>query len=264
MRIIDVHTHVFPDAIAPGAIASLEREGNIRARYDGTVGGLLASMDHACIDVSVIQPVATKASQVASINDWVSTLVGNRLIPFGAMHPDVADPATEMVRMRALGLLGFKMHPEYQQFDPRDERMTPIYDAAEENRMVVFFHAGGDIAFDTVRGTAQAFRHVLEQWPALTVVLAHMGGYRCWDEVSAELLGRNVWLDTAYTLGHLPDDAFVEMVRAHGPHRVLFGSDGPWTDAGAEIPHLHTLGFTDTELEGILGGNAERLLGAHQ
>jgi predicted TIM-barrel fold metal-dependent hydrolase len=41
---------------------------------------------------------------------------------------------------------------------------------------------------------------------------------------------------------------------------VLFGSDGPWTDPAAEIAHLRRLPFTPEELEGILGGNAARLL----
>ena len=59
----------------------------------------------------------------------------------------------------------------------------------------------------------------------------------------------------------LPDDEFVELVRAHGTDRVLFGSDGPWTDAAREVEHLRSLGFTAEELAGLLGGNAERVLG---
>jgi len=42
---------------------------------------------------------------------------------------------------------------------------------------------------------------------------------------------------------------------------VLFGSDGPWTDPRREIDHLSGVGLTDEEIEAILGGNAERLLG---
>jgi len=93
------------------------------------------------------------------------------------------------------------------------------------------------------------------------VVLAHLGGFRQWKGVAKVLAGRDVWLDTAYTLSHLPDQEFVDLVRAHGTERVLFGSDGPWTDAGIEIAHLRGLGMTAEETEGILGGNAESLLG---
>ena len=94
----------------------------------------------------------------------------------------------------------------------------------------------------------------------LRAVLAHLGGFRQWEGVAEHVAGRDIWLDTAYTLGHLPDEEFVEIVRAHGCDRVLFGSDGPWTDARDEIAHLRRLPFTSDELDGILGGNAVRLL----
>jgi uncharacterized protein len=82
------------------------------------------------------------------------------------------------------------------------------------------------------------------------------------DGVAELLAGRDVWLDTSYTLGHLPDDEFVSLLRAHGSDRVLFGSDGPWTDPAVEIGRLRGLGLTGGELEAVLGGNAERLLDA--
>ncbi len=263
MRCIDFHTHVFPDELARPAVSSLAEEGGVDPSYDGTVSGLLAAMDRAGVDSSVIQPVATKPSQVSRINEWVATLPSDRLVPFGAMHPDLEDPAAEIARMRALGIIGFKMHPEYQAFAPDEPRMRPILEAAARHRMIAFFHAGGDIAFSTVRGTAAAFAAVLDAHPDLTVVLAHMGGFEQWSEVAAVLAGRDVWFDTAFCLGYLPDAAFVELARAHGAGRVLFGSDGPWADAELEIEKLRSCGLDEAELEGIFGGNGERLLAAH-
>ncbi len=264
MRIIDFHTHAFPDAIAPGAIATLEAQGDTAAHYDGTVAGLLGTMDEAAIAVSVVQPVATKPGQVRAINDWVAALASDRIVPFGAMHPGFPDPAAEIARMRSLGLRGFKMHPEYQSFEPHEDRMQPILAVAAEHRMIAFFHAGADIGFDTVRGTARSFAEVLDAHPGLTVVLAHMGGFRQWDAVAESLAGRDVWLDTAYTPGHLPAEEFLALVRNHGAERVLFGSDGPWTDPAAEIASIRELGLTRIELAGILGDNADRLLAAHE
>jgi predicted TIM-barrel fold metal-dependent hydrolase len=261
MRIIDMHTHVFPDALAPSAIASLEEAGDLIARYDGTVAGLVAEMDRSGVDISVTQPVATKPEQVASINDWVAGVASDRIVPFGAMHPDLEGPGDEIARMASLGLRGFKLHPEHQAFDPHEDRMDAIYAAAVEHDMVVFFHAGADVIHPTVRGTPESFAMVLDEWPDLTFVLAHLGGFRQWRGVAEVLAGRDVWLDTAYTLGHLPDDEFVRLVRHHGVERVLFGSDGPWTDPAEEAAHLGRLDFTDAELHGLLGGNAEELLG---
>jgi predicted TIM-barrel fold metal-dependent hydrolase len=154
------------------------------------------------------------------------------------------------------------MHSEYQQFAPDEPRLDPIWSAAAELGLIAFFHAGADIAVPTVRGTPGAFHRLLDRWPQLTVVLAHMGGYQMWAEVTEVLAGRDVWLDTSYTLGHLSDEEFVALIGAHGSDRVLFGSDGPWTDPAAEVAHLRRLGLAPAEIDGILGGNAERLLGS--
>jgi uncharacterized protein len=261
MPIIDVHFHAFPDALAPSALASMTAGGHIEATNDGTVSGVVGAMDRAGIDVGVVLPVATKPSQVRSINDWIAGTASDRIVPFGAMHPDLDDPASEVARMASLGLRGFKLHPEHQAFAPHDPRLDPIYAAAVEHGLVVFFHAGEDLLHDTLNGTPAAFAAMLDAWPGLRCVLAHMGGFRQWSAVRERLLGRDVWFDTAYTLGHLPDDEFVALARDHGADRVLFGSDGPWTDAGAELAHLRSLPLTPVELAGILGGNAVRLLG---
>lgn len=45
--IIDIHTHVWPDAVAPAAIATLERLGMLVPYYDGTISGLLGSSETA-------------------------------------------------------------------------------------------------------------------------------------------------------------------------------------------------------------------------
>jgi predicted TIM-barrel fold metal-dependent hydrolase len=260
MAIIDVHTHVWPDAVADKAVAGLMTEGMLTPFYNGTVAGLVADMDRCGIDASVIQPVATKPAQVPSINNWVAGISNPRVVPFGAMHPDFEDPAGEIERMAALGLRGMKMHPEHQSFAPDEPRMAAVYEAAIEHDLTVFFHAGADEVHHTVHGTPQSFAAVLDGFPRLRLVLAHLGGYRVWSEVAEVLVGRDVYLDTAYTLGHLPDADFVEIVQAHGPQRILFGSDGPWTDAAEEIAWLRRLPLREGVVAAILGGNAERLL----
>lgn len=260
MRVIDVHTHAWPDPVAEKAVPALMRLGTLTAHYDGTITGLLAEMDRCDVSVSIVQPVATKATQVAGINDWAASIRSERLIPFGAMHPDLEDPAAEIARMATLGLRGMKLHPEHQAFAPDEARMAPVYEAAITHDMTVFFHAGRDELHESVHGTPEAFAAVLDAFPGMRVVLAHLGGYQVWDEVARLLVGRDVYFDTAYTLGHLPDAQFVEIVRTHGAERVMFGSDGPWTDAAAENAWLRRLPFSAGELEAILGGNAERLL----
>ncbi|MBE0476119.1 MAG: amidohydrolase family protein [Coriobacteriia bacterium] len=259
--IVDVHTHAFPDAVAGPAMARLAAEGGIPAYADGTVAGLVREMDRAGIDVAVLQPVATNPASVARVNDWAASTASERIVPFGAMHPDLADAPAEIERMAALGMRGFKLHPEYQAFGPAEPRLEPVLRAAAEHGMTVLFHAGADHAFDTVRGAPEAFAAMLDAHPGLVAVLAHMGGFREWEGVSRHLVGRDVYFDTAFTLGHLPDEEFVRIVRAHGVGRVLFGTDGPWTRMAEELRRLRSLPLSAEELDAILGGNAAGLLG---
>jgi len=238
----------------------MAHKGTLVATYDGTVRGLLGSMDASGIDRSVVQPVATKPGQVSGINNWVAGIASARIVAFGAMHPDYEDPAAEVARMASLGLRGFKLHPEHQAFAPDEPRLAPIYEAAVAHDMTVLFHAGRDEFHDTYHGTPESFVTVVEAYPELRMVLAHLGGYGAWGEVAELLVGRDVYLDTAYTLGHLPDADFVAIVQAHGSDRVLFGSDGPWADPAAEIAWLRRLPLADGVANAILGGNAERLL----
>ena len=123
--VIDIHTHTFPDKIAAGAIDALSREAHIKAHTDGTVSGILASMEEADIDVSVVVPVATAPSQVVKVND--SSLRNNekyfdenndsdvsgrrRVLSFGCIHPEFSDYRTELRRIAEHGIKGIKLHP---------------------------------------------------------------------------------------------------------------------------------------------------------
>ena len=88
-----------------------------------------------------------------------------------------------------------------------------------------------------------------------------MGGWQQWDEVLEVLAGRDVVLDTSFTLDYIGADRFVELVRAHGAARVAFGSDGPFGDAAGELRGIGALALEEDERAAILGGTAERLLG---
>ena len=261
MPVVDVHTHVFPPAVAERAVGSLIEGARLKAYYDGTVEGLLRQMDRSGVDVSVLQPVATRASQVEGINDWTASLASDRLVPFGAMHPDFPDPETEIERMAALGIKGIKLHPEFQDFDPPIPACSPSIARRPSHNLCILFHAGEDPAYDTVRGVPPTFKRLIAEHPDLTIILAHLGGYQIWDEVAEHLLGERVYLDTAYTLGHLPPEDVAAIIRGHGTDRILFGSDGPWTDAGAEVRELQELGLSGGEVEAVLWRNAAELLG---
>jgi uncharacterized protein len=263
-HILDLHVHIFPDKVAAAALPGLVERSGVEPRFDGTLQGLLATMERNGVTRSVVQPVATRPQSVAAINDWAASLQGGHVLAFGAMHPDHPDPGAEIARLAALGLRGFKLHPEFQVFHPDDDRMAPIYETALAHGSVVFFHAGADIAIPTVHSTPRSFAHVLDAYPGLTVVLAHMGGWKQWDEVVEVLIGRDIYLETSFTLPYLGARGFRELVDAHGAARVVFGSDGPWADAAEDAAGIAGLGLPAADLQAILWGNGAALLGLEE
>jgi predicted TIM-barrel fold metal-dependent hydrolase len=259
--IIDIHTHAFTDALAARAVGDLEQRSGISPRFGGTVAGLRAEARRAGVDVCVVQPVATKPTQVRTINDWAAATQTPDLLFFSAMHPDFEDPATELARAKELGLHGVKLHTEYQFFKPDEPRMAPIYEAAIEQGLPILFHAGEDEFTPTLYGACESFARMLERWPGMTAILAHMGGYKQWEAVRGCILGLPCYLDTSYSMGHMPDVVFLDMVNAHGAERVLFGSDEPWDDAARELEVLRRLPLTPEQRGLIEGESARRLLG---
>ena len=273
--IIDFHTHTFPDQIAASAIVRLSNRAHIPAYSSGTAGGLLLAERAAGVDRSIILPVATKPEQVHHINDVAAAhnehaFVTN-MFSFACIHPDYADWRQELERAAAMDMRGVKLHPVYQQTDLDDPKYLRILEKAGELGLIVVTHAGLDIGFPGCRFcTPEKARNALRQAGPVTLVLAHMGGWRCWDEVPELLADTTALLDTAFSLRPadaaeddprwLSDEAFVKLVHAFGAERVLFGTDSPWTDPQTELRHIRALPLLDEEKAAILGGNAKRLL----
>ena len=71
----------------------------------------------------------------------------------------------------------------------------------------------------------------------------------------------NVFIDVSSSLAFLGNRRTRELVRMWGADRVMFGSDFPMWDPAHEFDTFTSLGFTDDELEKMLGKNAERFVG---
>jgi uncharacterized protein len=261
--IIDFHTHAFPDKLAARAVERLERQGGIRAALDGTIGALLASMDRAGIAASVVCSIATDPGQFGAILRWSTAFAGPRLLPFPSVHPAAVDPASEVRQIAAAGFLGVKLHPEYQQFHIDDPALAVLYGALEKAGLIALFHAGHDIGFpDSDRAAPRRLLAVHRAFPALKIVASHLGGFRRWEEVAALLLGSGIWLDTSYTIGHIPAALLREILAGHRKDRLLFGSDSPWTDQAGEVSRVRSLELPEELTDLILQGNARTLLGS--
>lgn len=262
--IIDFHTHIFPDKIAEKTIEVLAKRCGIPAQTNGTVAGLLNSMQRTGVDFSVILPVVTKPSQFKSINHFAKYINDNyaeKLLSFGGIHPDSEDYKKELDEIKALGLKGIKIHPDYQGVMIDDIRYMRIIEYASELGLVIITHAGKDIGLpDPVHCPPKKMRKVLDEIKPNKMVLAHYGGWGQWDEVYEYLAGANVWFDTAFTFAYIEEEMFLKILEKHGKDKILFATDLPWSNPAANIEKLKSMPLDAETMEHIFSRNAKQLL----
>jgi predicted TIM-barrel fold metal-dependent hydrolase len=224
----------------------------------GTVHDLLIEGKKVSLYKYVVHSTATKMEQVQSINNYIAEIQRNHpeFIGFGTLHPQLVDMKAEADRIIALGLQGVKLHPEFQNFNIDDLEMMPVYKAVE-GKLPILMHMGDE---NRDSSSPQRLRKVLELFPRLTFVAAHLGGYQMWDESMEYLVGENVYLDTSSSLYMLNKERAKEIIRRHGVHKVLFGSDYPMWSIEEELQRFLDLELTQEEQELILWKNASSLL----
>jgi predicted TIM-barrel fold metal-dependent hydrolase len=261
MRAIDFHTHAFPDRLAEQAMHKLSTEGNIAGRTDGTIAGLLRSMDAAGVARSVVCSIATRPEQFDSILKWSREIASERIIPFPSIHPADPEAVARVRQTREAGFAGIKLHAYYQGFDMDDPRMMEICAAADAAGLIVMCHAGFDMAFERVRrADPERLARVAEAFPNLRLVGAHLGGWEDWEQTRRHLLGRPIYLDLSFTLDYFSPQAYRDLIEAHPADRLLFATDSPWKEPGEDLARIEALGLDAALLERILWRNAERLL----
>ncbi len=262
MKIIDVHTHAYPDALAPKAMAGLcAVNRDVEPATDGTASGLLEAMDRGGVSVSFVLPIATKPKQAPSILKWIRSFSSERLIPFGSVHPFSENFEQELEAFRSAGIKGIKLHPMYQDFSVDDRSVFPVYEALSDMNFTVIFHAGYDIAFpESMNASADKFVTVMENFPELRIIAAHMGGWKRYREVRELLCGRDIWFDTSF-INEIPEGLRREIFASHDMEKFLFGTDCPWARAEYMAALLESFPELSAESrEKIFYRNAERLL----
>lgn len=278
---IDFHTHTFPDSIAPKVIHNLASACGTNPASDGTITGLISSMNNSGINYSVNLPVITSVAQVEKINASMiaqkDILHEQGIITFGGMHPDYPDYVNQLKELALAGIKGIKLHPAYQKTYFDDIKMMRIISCASELGLIVLTHAGIDIGVydDNYCTSAQILKVIKEVQPE-KLVLAHMGNWACWDSIEKDLAGAPVWFDSSFSIGpytpypgarlspyftyDLPKEDFVRIARKHGIEKILFATDSPWQNQHDYINAFRNIGLTEDEQALFFYQNAAKLL----
>ena len=259
MKLIDIHTHIYPGAIADKAAQSirdfycLEGEG-----MDGTADILLKQGRKAGITKYLILPVAVKPEQVSSINQYIyhQTQVQDCFLGFGTAHAAQADITAEADRIEAMGLRGIKIHPDCQRFDIDDARLFPLYEAVQ-GRLPMMIHMG-DVKYD--HSHPARLRRVLQMFPRLQVCAAHFGGHTMYETARENLSDTSCIMDISSTLMFMEKGQAERYINHYGAERLAFGTDYPVWDPVREVQRFLSLDITQEQKEQIAHKTAERFL----
>ncbi|HEY40476.1 MAG TPA: amidohydrolase [Dehalococcoidia bacterium] len=294
--IIDAHLHTYQTR----EIGLQAKQDHTVTDYGGTIDELLPIMEKAKIGKAVMvnmlplaemkkaavdrlpedlsQPQRDEAlreidarmlGRLERRNAWTCNLAREHpnLIPFINLDPlqDEATMTAELLdKVDNHGARGIKLHPGAQWFYPNDRRLWPAYRTAQEMNLPVIFHAGRFMSPETY-SRPKNFVEVLESFPDLTLVMAHIGtGYE--DEAIA--LARdysNLLFDCSAIISNTRPDADVTeerltaIIKEIGVERVMFGSDFPWYDPADSLERLLRLDFGEEEKRLLLAENAIRI-----
>ncbi len=295
-RVIDAHLHTYQSR----QIGLQAKQGNDRTSYAGLVEELLPIMERAGISQAVMVNMLPLAEmQKAAIerlpadqsaeerqaalkeidkrmlgrlerrNTWTCQLAAQypQLVPFINLDPlqDEAAVRAELAdKVERQGARGIKLHPGSQWFYPDDRRLWPIYQAARERGLPIVFHSGR-FASPEQYARPRHFAEVLQAFPGLTIVMAHLG--LGWIEEALELAATypDLVFDCSAIISHAAPGAEITpacltaIIRQAGVERVMFGSDFPWFDPAEALEKALELDLGQEEKQLLLAENAVRI-----
>ena len=113
-----------------------------------------------------------------------------------------------------------------------------------------------------VVGQAHVVDMLAPEYPDVNFIIPHLGSFSDDWKAQQRVVDQLVRYDNVYTdtAGVRRFDYIVQAVTRAGPHKVLFGSDGPWLHPSVELHKIRVLGLSKKDEALILGGNALRLL----
>ena len=270
--ITDMHSHAwqFPEHFderfrqQARDVARADRDLDLSVTYESYRAGAQTT------DKTVVFGGKARLSGVWVDDTYVAEYVAahpDRLIGFLSVDP-TQDGWQEEMRHghRELGLKGIKLLSMYAGFYPHDPRLDPLWQYAGDNQLPVLLHTGTTfVAQAPIDCTLP--RHldpVATKYPDVKIVMAHLSHPYEGECVAVIRKHPNVYTDVS-ALHYRPFQFYnsLMLVQEYGVwHKLLFGSDYPFTTIDASIAGIRSLNemLEGTALPRLDGDEIEALI----
>ena len=268
--IVDAHVHLFPDELFAAIWSWFDRFA-WPIRYKLGSHEVLEFLLSRGVNKVVGLHYAHRPGIAKNLNAYMALLCKSfpQLIGTATVFPGEKDAGEILERAFDIGLAGVKLHSHVQFFSMNSREMHEIYEICSKHGNPLIIHAGKEPRSPVfeykvdpyeICGAARV-EPVLKEYPDLNIVVPHLGA----DEydIFGELIRKydNLWLDIAMVLAdYLPDPKPPDFT-AMRLDRVMYGTDFPHLPYAwdRELSKLCGLGLDESDLAGVLGGNAMRL-----
>lgn len=233
----------------------LGRAGVVRPEHILDPPGLIAEMDYAGIDCALVYHAWAQEWDPAGGNQRLLTEIAgyDRFLPcyVGLPHAtgelgDIHDFAAEVSRAHG----AVRLYPKAHQYSLGDWCMGPTLQALAE--------AGVPVLLELAQCDWNELAEMLRRYPRLNVVLLQTS-YRVNRYVFPlfeDFANLHLEICTYQVMRGIE-----EVTRKYGPHRLVFGTGLPLSDAGGPIAQIMYAELDMETKQAIAGGNMARLLG---
>ena len=230
----------------------------------GTLENLLSSMDENKIEYACALPIPRRVTfeDLLKVHN-----VNKRILPFTGVDFELGEGAYDkLLEDSNKGAYGIKLHPILQCRSMLSDDVKQAMEVWKVTKKPVIVHTfkceyypanEAKLYSNSDFGSNYEFLKLVELFPEVNFVGAHMGGSRYFEELLEGKDLKNLYVDSSLQ----PASSIERYIEEFGVDRVLYGSDWPW---GYQAPTFRATKLAchgDVDLENkIFYQNAKKLL----
>jgi uncharacterized protein len=271
--IFDVHVHFLPENIQRRVYEQFDNAGpkigrEWPIRYRGSHAERVELLRSFGVRRFSALPYAHRPGIATYLNDWAAGFAADvpESLWSGTFYPEPEAPAY-VVDLITAGVEVFKVHVQVGEFHLDDAALDRVWGSLEDAGTPIVVHAGSGPVGNAFTGP-DPLRRVLERFPRLAVVVAHMGAPEYAEFLALAERYEHVCLDTTMVFTDFFDveapypRALRERLLDLQP-KVLLGSDFPTIPYpyAHQLAGLARLGLGEQWLRDVCWNNAARIFG---